>query len=417
MKNGEPKLLKLLDFRRTENDDNVSVMIPKPLNSITKQDIDALVSNAVSESRTLDYKETLPGNSDSEKYEFLADVSSFANSSGGDILYGVREKREKGNPTGIPEAAEGLPGITVDTEVLRLDNILRDGITPRIANIRIIPILGFEKGPVVLLRIPKSWLSPHMINKRESRFYSRNNTGKYPLDVAEIRSAFSLSDSLPDKIRRFRDDRISKIVADETPVKLSGTHRLVLHILPIAALDPTTRINPAALDGRYLAPIYSSGYNSRLNFDGLVNFNPVAQTPSCRSYVQLFRTGAIEAASASLIPHDENKKFIAGNHFEQQLISSLSAYLKVEEELRLQTPIFVMVTLIAVMGYRIYSGPFSDENDPIDRENLFLPDILVEDYEVDASKVLRPAFDSLWQACGFTGSLSYDKEGNWKKAT
>jgi Schlafen, AlbA_2 len=392
-------------------------MISKPIDSITKEDIDALVSNEVCENRTLDYKETLPGNSDGEKYEFLADVSSFANSSGGDILYGVREKREEGRQTGIPEAAVGLNGITADTAIQRLDAIMRDGIAPRIGNVQIVSVPGFENAPILLVRIPKSWLSPHMIVKRESRFYSRNNAGKYPLDVAEIRSAFALSESLPDKIRRFRDDRIAKIVADETPVKLSGTPRLILHILPVAALDPTTRINPAALDARYLVPIYSIGYNSRLNFDGLVNFNPVAQTPFCRSYVQLFRTGAIEAANASLIPQDEKRKFIAGNHFEQQLISALSAYLKVEEELQLQPPIFVMVTLLAVMGYRIYSGPFSDENDPIDRENLFLPDILVEDYEVDASKLLQPAFDSLWQACGFTGSLSYDKEGNWKKTS
>jgi hypothetical protein len=43
-------------------------MIHKPIDSITDEDIDALVSNAVSESRMLDYKECLPGNSDGEKY-------------------------------------------------------------------------------------------------------------------------------------------------------------------------------------------------------------------------------------------------------------------------------------------------------------------------------------------------------------
>jgi hypothetical protein len=56
----------------------------------------------------------------------------------------------------------------------------------------------------------------------ESRYYSRNAAGKYSVDVTEIRSAFGLSESLPDKIRWFRDDRVAKIVADETPVKLTG---------------------------------------------------------------------------------------------------------------------------------------------------------------------------------------------------
>ncbi len=64
-------------------------MIPKPLDKIEKPDIDALVANAVSERRTIEYKLVLPENADSNKKEFLADVSSFANAAGGDLLFGV----------------------------------------------------------------------------------------------------------------------------------------------------------------------------------------------------------------------------------------------------------------------------------------------------------------------------------------
>ena len=66
-------------------------MIPKRFDEITKADIDALVANGVAEGRTLDYKRTLPGGKDDEKREFLADVSSFANAAGGDIIFGVEE--------------------------------------------------------------------------------------------------------------------------------------------------------------------------------------------------------------------------------------------------------------------------------------------------------------------------------------
>ncbi len=61
-------------------------MINKSFDLIEKADIEALVANEVREGRTLDYKENLPGNSDGDKTEFLADVSSFANASGGYIL-------------------------------------------------------------------------------------------------------------------------------------------------------------------------------------------------------------------------------------------------------------------------------------------------------------------------------------------
>ena len=69
-------------------------MISKSFDQIEKSDISALIANDVRENRMLDYKEKLPGSSDSEKTELLADVSSFANAAGGYILYGIREKRD-----------------------------------------------------------------------------------------------------------------------------------------------------------------------------------------------------------------------------------------------------------------------------------------------------------------------------------
>lgn len=181
-------------------------MISKPFDLVEKIDIDALVADEVREGRALEYKEKLPGNSDGEKTELLADVSSFANASGGYILYGVREKRDAdGKPTGVPESVDGLQGINPDSEILRLESSIRTGIDPRVPRVRTKPIEGFLQGPVLVMWIPKSWSSPHMVTfKNHSRFYSRSSNGKYALDVKEIRSAFALSESLPERVRRFR---------------------------------------------------------------------------------------------------------------------------------------------------------------------------------------------------------------------
>jgi len=75
-----------------------------PLDRIEERDLRSLVENEVKEGLRIEYKETLPGGTDAEKKEFLADASSFANASGGDVLCGVKEKRDaRNNPTGIPE--------------------------------------------------------------------------------------------------------------------------------------------------------------------------------------------------------------------------------------------------------------------------------------------------------------------------
>ena len=53
------------------------------------------------------------------------------------------------------------------------------------------------------------------------------------------------------------------------------------------------------------------------------------------------------------------------------------------------------------------------EGDKIDREILLLPETIVESYETKAEKILRPCFDSIWNACGFPKSLNYNDAGDW----
>ena len=94
----------------------------KPISAITKDDIQQLLVAAVRENRVIEYKRVLPGNSDSDKKEFLADVTSFANAGGGDILYGVDAK--DGVPTDIP----GLADFNEDKERLRLESSMLNAI-------------------------------------------------------------------------------------------------------------------------------------------------------------------------------------------------------------------------------------------------------------------------------------------------
>ena len=79
----------------------------KPLESVEESDLQNLRKNQVAESKILDYKETLPGNSDTDKKEFLFDVSSFANAAGGDLVYGIKEE------DGVPVHLSSVKGILI----------------------------------------------------------------------------------------------------------------------------------------------------------------------------------------------------------------------------------------------------------------------------------------------------------------
>jgi hypothetical protein len=61
-------------------------MLPVRFDDISSDEILRLVEEKTSERKTLEYKEKLMIGTADERAEFLYDISSFANASGGDII-------------------------------------------------------------------------------------------------------------------------------------------------------------------------------------------------------------------------------------------------------------------------------------------------------------------------------------------
>jgi hypothetical protein len=79
-----------------------------PIDSITEGHLRSLIEDQVIELRLIEYKRELPGRSDRDKKEFLADVCSFANTAGGDLMYGIVESG------GTPQHLVGIAADNVD---------------------------------------------------------------------------------------------------------------------------------------------------------------------------------------------------------------------------------------------------------------------------------------------------------------
>lgn len=388
-----------------------------------EQDLKDFINNRVIEKKDLEYKLTLPNfDNDTEKVEILADISSFANTNGGVLIYGIREE------AGEPKEIVGMEIEDIDKTVSRIENILRDGIKPRIPGIETHPIKLSTGKIVLIISIPKSFISPHrVIFRGHDKFYARNTNGKYQMDVDELRIAFNLSQTITEKIRDFRKERIAEIMNDETPVPMPKGAKICLHLIPFISLKPGQIYELKENVLRTLPPIYSEGWNYRYNFDGFVTFNFINKgeySGKSWSYVQFFRNGILESVDGQILKARSNKEkrlyFIPGFSLEKELIKAFKNYLTIFKTLNIELPIFVFLSLTEVKGYSMFTRGTSkirdDENNnipKIDRNVLLLPEVLIETYDCSPEKVLKPCFDSIWNACGYPYSHYYNEKGEW----
>jgi len=370
----------------------------KKLSDITEADIRGLLENSVREGKAIEYKRELHGNSDGERKEFLADVSSFANTSGGHIIFGVEESE------GIPVSFPGLPAVDCDAEILRLETAAQNGIEPRIPGLASHPVQMEDSPPVIVMRIPKSWASPHMISYQNySRFYARNSAGKYPLDVNEIRTAFFATEAISNKINSFRLDRISKIISGETPIPLKDGGKLI----------DMTRISSA----NKLIPIRcptTAGYNSKHNLDGFVNYSTYRD-----AYTLLFRNGSVEAVNTDFMTPEDRPVVgrmltLYPGQVEEEIIERVSDYLDYQKSNGIDAPLVIMLAFSGAKNYRLMSSDRFSVGHPIDRDILILPEVILENFDFDVGIILKPIFDAMWNAAGIAKSPFYDETGKRK---
>lgn len=405
------------DFNDTIEEGEMS-LLHKPLDAITRADIDALIQSSEPESRYLDYKETTPGNSDDEKKELCYDVSSFANARGGDILFGLPEKLDSaGKRTGVPAAALGVSGMNFDQARLRMDQVLTSGIQPRIAGLLFKQLLG-DSGPIMLLRVPRSWQAPHVaVYNHWMRAYVRGNAGKgEPLDAQSLRTLFLQADSLPDRLRSFRDGRLDLIRRSNLPVALSEAHsKVVIHLASVPLLEGASTLALASEEVKRLRCLnlvpshYRRTREQRFNLDGVLIHEPETDAfqqkrgAFNRGYIQIFRQGVAEVVGSLDTDNEELPRY-----FGRQLSAYVKELLNTIRKTGFTDPAFAMVTLMNVNGRKLYvDGGRNDPSmpagfwQPFDRADLVLPEALIDDFDLPAENLLRPALDALWQAGGW----------------
>ena len=310
----------------------------------------------------------------------------------------------------------GVTSADIGPETQRLDSILASGLDPRIRFAQK-TVLCEDGKKALVIRIERSWIGPHrVIFKGHDKFYARNSAGKYPLDVSELRSAFTLSSTVTERIRAFRTDRIINLTNNVTPVSFVPGPKIVLHCISVESFggQPQYNIFPGPLDplGILLRPMGSSSWDWRVNLEGRIVFGRPLPSPS---YTQLYRNGIIEAVRGDLIGRNsKGNPAIPSVAYEKYVVDYLESCFRVFKQIGASLPIVVALTLTNTRGLQMGASTlgFEDNGYPIDEETLILPETVVQE-STPVGKVLKPMFDLVWNACGYLSSPNFDPDGNW----
>ncbi len=389
--------------------------IKKSLADIQEADLLTLIEQEVGEGRNIEYKREIYGSDDKGKYELKKDVTSLANSGGGDLIIGIEEEG------GIPR---NITGVDVDTdkEIARIENILHSGIEPRLPNIGSIGCKLKSGKSVLIIRVGNSWIKPHGIKANEHyKFFGRTSNGVYSYDWQQIRSAFLIAEGALDKIRSFHKERLFAISSGDAPLILQDGALLIIHLIPINAFDLESEYPVLELKRNHadLAPLDSSGYSNQITIDGIVKYSRYSDSENVNTYTQFSKNGVLEIVNRSLFANllNPEEKYIPSLPLEREVIKGITHYISLYEKFQVIPPIFLFFSLIGVKGYRM---SIPNEYSNFNRAPRSLKDIVqcspqsIGDYKIPAQTVLRPIFDQLWNAFGYEKSPYYDNQGNWK---
>ena len=376
-------------------------MIPKRLAEVTITDLENLVHSEVREGKTIEYKRDLPDNSEGQKKEFLYDVSSFANTVGGDLIIGVDEDK------GLPAEISAFSCVNIDEELQRLDSILMSGVEPRLKyQMRVIK--HPKRGHVLIVRVDMNGLGPHRVTyKGSDKFYARNSAGKYPLDVSELRDAFLIGASASTRLRDFRISRLATIAAGEGPLMNEGSPVLILHLLPLAAFTSQQELDISKYYRVPIKPFAKGTPNLQINIDGVLHFTP-NNKEILSNYAQLYRNGCIEIADEFAFTTD-----VLGNRqaplkgIENKINTYLPQYLECMKEIDASPPIYLFLSIIGGKGCRAYPDNLLSDlkvSPQLKRDPLMLSEIVIDDVTADFKTAIRPLYNRLWNAFGFPES-------------
>jgi hypothetical protein len=225
-------------------------------------------------------------------------------------------------------------------------------------------------------------------------------------------------------MRAFRVERTAKIVGGETPTGLLGSCCLVLHVVPFSAFDFGAAISLRMLENQpNLFPPLNSEHSQgwRITFDGFLTLSNADQAAGKnRAYVQVFRSGAVEAVTSTL---GGSKGELVCLDLEVAIVPYTRRYIAALQSSGIDPPYAVLVSLLGTAGRKLSMGqadwlhtePLID----LRRDQFHLGEVILETVPSDnqgCASAMRPVLDQLANIAGYAATTSFDSAGRWRSS-
>ena len=394
-------------------------MIYKQLDKITVSDLQTLLDNAVCESKTIEYKSELKIDTGDDRKEFLADVTSFANADGGDILFGIKED----SSSNLPCEISGIEIGTEDELIRKIESMLRDSVAPRIPDVSFNLLEICAGRYVLIMRIAASLVSPHRVTyKGYDKFFSRNAKGKYPMDVNELRTAFTMSHTLIKEIERYKDERIRIITENKYKDLQEKMPILIFLALPLNAFRNNSLYSMKDII-KTMQDVGSTAFGYHLNTQVTIDGIKLSDTNSHFAMAHYKTNGIVEKVATDIFFPDYTTRstpsvtysVISSQDLIKKLFEVIDELKQYYEKLNITPPILLSCAIVNAANFSFPKNMLSLLRDKsvIDRDLVMVPDVILEDFSMETTAILRPILNSLWNACGYISCPAYSETGEY----
>lgn len=365
-------------------------MIERLLDQITLDDIEALVTFQRSESRTLDFKEVFPSGDHKGVRDFLADVTAFANTDGGDIVIGVREDKN-----GVAAEVVGIDRAGLDQELRRIDDQLRSLVDPRVPQFAVRELVRPDGTAVLVMRVGASLVAPHRVaHDRSSRFFRRANRSNFEMSTTELRQAFAASQDFPNRIRDLHRRAVEAITGKDMPTRIVDRPTLTLTVAPLSVLREARDIS-VSRDYAVLPPDPMGGIHYMVGLDGLIVLVDVDEEQGARAWSVNHRLGYVDIAWA-VGRNAEGKKIIWPRSIVDHLPGAVLSTVARLRTHNVEGPWIAMATLTGIKDYRMFLGDGYAVG-PAWQDPAYLGEV-VDDAMAEGA--LQPLIERFWRLFG-----------------